>query len=197
MELFSVAFTLFLVMNVLGIIPAFLKALEPVPITKRPLVLVREMCFVLGLMLLFGCFGKLFFHWLQIDDTTLSMAGGIILFFIGIRMIFPDPRFDAEYHEPSPCFVPIAFPIISGPSVLAAMMFYSDRLPIKEGIFATIIAWAAAFIILSFGTRIKALIGDKGLNALQRLMGLLLTLISVHFFLTGLIAWVQILKGQP
>lgn len=188
MSVISIAFTLFLIMNSLGIVPAVLAMLKNVDQKRHSQVLLREMCFALIIILLFNFLGEVFFDWLHINESSIQMAGGLVLFLIAIKMIFPSIRKSEETVEDSdPFIVPIAIPLIAGPALLATVMFYAHE---ESNVFvmlaAIFIAWAASTAILMAAPFLKRTFGDRGLNAFERLMGLILTLISVQMFLQGL-----------
>jgi multiple antibiotic resistance protein len=125
---------------------------------------------------------------LDIGEQTVSLAGGLILFLIAIRMIFPkrnEPRPSIEKGEPF--IFPIAIPMIAGPSILTTIMLYSyqkhDSTKIIMGI---LIAWAFSITVLLFAQNIKNIVGQRALIAIERLMGLLLTMMAVEMLLLGL-----------
>jgi multiple antibiotic resistance protein len=94
----------------------------------------------------------------------------------------PPPSIDKE-----PFIVPLAVPLLAGPAVLAAVMLYAHQ---EENewitIGAIILAWLASTLILLSATFLRKVLGDRGLIACERLMGLLLILISVQMFLGGI-----------
>jgi multiple antibiotic resistance protein len=188
MTILSIAFTLFLIMNSLGMTPAILVLLKNYDEKKQRKIILREMVIALIIIFVFNYLGEVFFQWLQVGETTIQMAGGLILFLIAVNMIFPrSRRTDAPEENIDPFIVPIATPLIAGPSLLATVMFYAHEEPsLLKMLAAIMIAWAASTIVLLSAPFLKKIIGDKGLNAFERLMGLILTLIAVQMFLEGL-----------
>jgi multiple antibiotic resistance protein len=194
MSLFSIAFSLFLLMDSIGNIPlyiSFLKGLDP---ARQRVVIVRELLIALFVIILFNFLGDGLMRFLHISNDTIQIAGGIILFILSLKMIFPPPRDPNESlpHDSEPFIVPLAVPLIAGPSVLAAVMIYSRQEEnnwIMMG--AILLAWGASLIILIGSSFLKRLLGWKGILALERLMGLVLTLIAVQMFLTGLHAFIH------
>ncbi len=104
-------------------------------------------------------------------------------------MIFPPPRNQSEglSHDPEPFIVPLAVPLVAGPAVLAAVIIYSKQVESTMVMLSAIlIAWFASLLILLASSQLKKVLGTRGITALERLMGLILILISVQMFLSGL-----------
>ena len=187
-HIFSTAFALFLLMDPLGNVPIFVSVLKDIEPKRQRLVIIRELFIALAIIILFNFLGEFLLNLLNIKRPTLLISGGIILFIIAIRMIFPsrkDP--ESEYStDKEPFIVPLAVPMVAGPAVLAAVMLYSyqDTNP-WVSISAIIIAWAASTLILLSSPYLKKLLGNRGLIACEKLMGLLLVLLSVQMFLEG------------
>ena len=184
---FSIAFSLFLLMDPIGNVPlyvALLKELEP---KRQRVIIIRELFIALFVILAFTFFGRYFLQLLGISAETISISGGIILFIIAMRMIFPKANgtFE-ELKQEEPFIVPLAIPLIAGPSVLATVMIYTFQHAYSMIIGAIIIAWIASFFILISAPFLKKILGSRGVAACERLMGLLLTLIAVEMFLSGL-----------
>jgi multiple antibiotic resistance protein len=186
MTVYSAALLLFLVIDPLANIPFFLATLRKSEHKRRGRIILRELIIALAVMV--GCLfaGR---YLLQISEPTLSIAGGIILFLIAVRMIFPVPRGLYEEIEDEPFIFPLAIPFVAGPSALATILLLSSREPERwaDWLLAILIAWGASALILYGGIdKLAELMGPKGLIAMERLMGMLLTLIAVQMFLTGI-----------
>lgn len=174
-------------MNSLGLVPLILALLKNAEPKLQRRILLREMFVALGIILAFNFLGDFFFNWLNISQSNIQMAGGLILFLIAIRMIFPGPKkIESSVPEELPFVVPIATPLVAGPSLLATIMFYAKENSTPKMLLAIFLAWIATTIIFLCAPTLKKFIGDKGLTAFERLMGLLLTLIAVQMFLQGL-----------
>ena len=196
MEVWSAALTLFLIMDPLGNLPVFMSILKGVPEERRKKVLIRELLIALIIMMIFLFSGEAILKIMHLQTDTVSIAGGIILFIIGIRMIFPS-RNGSSADEPlteEPLIVPLATPLVAGPSLLAALMLLANRQPhmAMEWTLATIGAWAASSAILMSCGRLYKLIGDRGLMAIERLMGMILVMLSVQMSLDGLVHYLQL-----
>jgi MarC family membrane protein len=180
--------TLFFVMDPLGNVPVFISILKDVPAERRTPILRRELIVALGILLFMLFFGRYFLEWLGINRPALSIAGGIILFMISIKMIFP-MREDGFSDNPDgePFIVPLAVPLIVGPSTMSIVIIMSMREPEKmlQWTLATVIAWLLNTIILLFSFKIYRFLGDRAMIGITRLMGMILTTISVQMFMDG------------
>ncbi|MEE4295213.1 MAG: YhgN family NAAT transporter [Wenzhouxiangella sp.] len=190
MDLIGAAILLFVIMDPLGNIPIFLAVLDKVPEQRRYRVLVRELLLALILLLLFLYVGKYVMAFLGLSEASVGVAGGIILFLIALKMIFPVPRssrdeYDDDHDEPF--LVPLAVPMIAGPSAMAILLLLATKEPGRLGIWtlAVLLAWAATALILLAAPLLKRVLGERGLIATERLMGMLLVAISVQMFLEG------------
>lgn len=130
---------------------------------------------------------------LHVESDTIQIAGGIILFLICLKMIFPPCHdvHDALPQNMEPFIVPLAVPLIAGPSVLAAVIIYSKQETNNFVMLGAIfIAWIASLLILLASSYLQKALGWRGIVALERLMGLVLTLIAVQMFLSGVSAFI-------
>ncbi len=186
MKVFFNAITLLLVMDPLGNIPPFLSALKGVEQDRRRKVLVREtlIAYVVLLTFLFG--GKYLLRLLSLQEETISIAGGIVLFLIALRMVFPKEDRGREALEGEPFIVPLAIPFVAGPSALASLLLLQQSSPTLELFLALTVAWVATAVILLSSTILYRLLKERGLIAIERLMGMLLVMLAVQMFINGL-----------
>ena len=192
MDLFSAVVTLFLIMDPIGNIPLFLSTLKTVPPARRRFVLVREIVFAYVVLLVFLLLGKYLLRFLGLEEESLSIGGGIVLFLIALRMIFPPASAPGgEPLEGEPFLVPLAIPLIAGPSTLAALLLLQRTAPTQTvSLFVALtIAWAVSGIILLSSTFFFRVLRERGLIALERLMGMLLVMVAVQMLLDGLEAF--------
>lgn len=183
------ALTLFLLMDPVGNVPIFVSVLKEIPAQRHPAIIFRELLIALFIIILFHFIGDGLLSFLKVSMPTILIAGGLILFIIALRMIFPVRPDDdtSSYRDKEPFIVPLATPLVAGPAVLAAVMLYSgQKISSTVTIGAIIIAWAASTLILMSSALWKKLLGHRGLIACERLMGLILTLIAVQMFLEGI-----------
>ncbi|WP_086981884.1 YhgN family NAAT transporter [Vibrio aphrogenes] len=189
MEILSAAVMLFLIMDPLGNLPVILSILKHLDPKRRRVVLIRELSFALVVLLLFLFAGKSILNFLHIEAETLRISGGLILFIIAIRMIFPQPGGVVGLAAgEEPFFVPMAVPMIAGPSVIASLLLLSSHSPDRmlDWSLALLLAWGATFLVLMFYSFFHRVLGEKGLKAIERLMGLLLVMMSTQMFLDGM-----------
>ncbi|MEO7063343.1 MAG: YhgN family NAAT transporter [Dokdonella sp.] len=193
MSTLSAGVLLFLIMDPLGNIPLFLSILRNVAPERRRLVLVREL--VIALVVLFGFLfgGRYLLHLLQLKQESVSIAGGIVLFLIGVRMIFPPEHGIFGDTDGEPFIVPLAIPAVAGPSTMAAVMLFANSSPGRtvDWSVALFLAWLATAFILMSSTYLFRYLGTSVLTALERLMGMLLVALSVQMFLDGVVAYLK------
>ncbi|MDZ7764806.1 MAG: YhgN family NAAT transporter [Melioribacteraceae bacterium] len=192
MDLIGAFVLLFVVMDPLGNIPIFVSVLDQVRPERRYRVLARELLIALAILFAFLFGGQYLLAALHLSQYSVSVAGGIILFLIALKMIFPVPRQMRDNDEPDddeePFLVPLAVPMVAGPSAMAILLLLATRHPDRLGLWslALFLAWAATAVILAAAPLIKDLLGKRGLIAVERLMGMLLVAISVQMFLEGI-----------
>ncbi|MCL1056406.1 YhgN family NAAT transporter [Shewanella gelidimarina] len=196
MDTFSAAVMLFLIMDPLGNLPIFASILRHIEPKKRRRVLIRELLFALAIMMLFLFAGEAILNFLNLRSESVSIAGGIILFLIAIRMIFPQPGGVVGLAAgEEPFIVPMAIPLMAGPSVLAALILlaHTDGTRMMDWTVALLAAWGLSAIILLFYKVFTKVLGEKGLTAVERLMGMVLVMISVQMFLDGIASYMKAL----
>ena len=189
MSVYAIVMTLFLVMDPIGNIPLFLVLLRRYSAKRYVWIIVRESVIAWGILCAFAFCGHSFLESLHISESALGMAGGIILLLIAIKMIFPGADQEQVVDEASePLIVPLAVPLIAGPSALAAVLLLaSDLTGHRDWLLAGIsIATLVCVLILISARLIKRLVGERVLTAVGRLMGMILTTIAVQMFLDGL-----------
>src|SRR5262249_6303489 len=171
-----------------GNIPFFLSAMKQVEPGRQTRVLLRELLIAYGVMGLFLFGGQSLLSLLHISEPALTIAGGVILFLIALRMVFPSP--ERSMHEEiagEPFIVPLAIPYVAGPSLLAAELLLMSREPDRwpEWLIALSLAWLGTAIILLLGSRLSSYLGQRGLIALERLTGMILVAVAIQMFLAG------------
>ncbi|MNN47700.1 putative antibiotic transporter [compost metagenome] len=180
---------LFLILDPLGNIPVFLSLLKPLTPRRQRVVLIREMLIALVVLMGFLWGGRYALELMHLRQESVAIAGGIVLFLIGIRMIFPRPEgLMGAVPDGEPFIVPMAIPLVAGPSGMAAVMLMGSNEPHRLGDWslALLLAWGATAAILMSAPLLYKLLGTRALIALERLMGMLLVAISVQMLLDGL-----------
>lgn len=185
--LLTVAVTLFLVMDPLGNVPIYVSVLADVPPERRRRVLVRELLIALGVLAAFLLAGQAILDVFGFRAESISVAGGLVLLIIAIRMIFPAHGGEDDQPDSEPLIVPLAIPLVAGPSALATLILLRASHPDALGTLALAlgIAWGATAAILMTAEQLRRLLGRRGLIALERLMGMLLVILAVQMFLDG------------
>ena len=194
MTILSAALLLFLILDPLGNIPIFLSVLKPLPARRQRVVLMRELCIALVVLMAFLWGGKYFLEAMHLRQESVQIAGGIVLFLIGIRMIFPKPEgLMGEIPGGEPFIVPLAIPLVAGPSGMAAVMLMGSNEPQRLGDWslALLLAWLGTAVILFSATVLYRWLGRRVLTAVERLMGMLLVAISVQMLLDGIGAYLR------
>ncbi|MED5435516.1 MAG: YhgN family NAAT transporter [SAR324 cluster bacterium] len=197
MDILSAGLTLLLIMDPLGNIPLFLSVLNTVESeSRRRKILIRELFLALLVLLLFLFAGEYLLKWLNLRQEAVSIAGGIVLFLISLRMIFPSEKgIMGEIPEGEPFFVPLAIPLLAGPSTLAMLILLARSQPerIFEWLLAVLGAWAVTSLIMLSSTKLNKLLGKRGLIAVERLMGMVLVAISVQMLMDGISTYLNVL----
>jgi len=189
MTILSAATLLFLILDPLGNIPVFLSLLRRLPPKRQRLVLARELLIALAVLMLFLWGGQYALEVMHLRQESVAIAGGIVLFLIGLRMIFPPPEgLMGEIPDGEPFIVPMAIPLVAGPSGMAAVLLMGSNEPhrLGEWSLALLLAWGASAALLFSATYLYRLLGARALTAMERLMGMLLVAISVQMLLDGL-----------
>ncbi|MFZ4100299.1 MAG: MarC family protein [Chlamydiia bacterium] len=184
--IWSMAFTLFLLMDSPGNVPIFLSLLRNVPKARLKRVILRELLIAVFVILIFAFLGEWLFAALNIRQDAVLISGGVILFLIAIRMIFPPAERSTDLAiQGEPLVVPLAIPLVAGPSVLTAVMLYAPETSALDLTAAIFIAWLLTTLVLIYSSKLREWLGDRGLTATERLMGLILTMMAVQMFLSG------------
>lgn len=191
MTIYSAAIMLFLVMDPFGNIPIFLSVLSRVNREKRGKIIIRELLIALLFLIFFLFFGKFILAGMHITEPALGIAGGTILFLIAIKMIFPSSNssfVNEEDRNDDPLVVPLAVPMVAGPSSLTMVILLSTQYPdqLLTWFGALLIAWSAGFVILILSEKLSEIVGRRTLKAIERLMGMILTTMAVQMLLTGI-----------
>ncbi len=185
----SSVITLALVMDGFGNIPLFIAALKKVAPERRKTVLIRELAIALLIMVAFLFLGKWFLRAFGIHEYSLSIAGGIILFIISVKLVFgggdDEPKNDPK--EDEPFVVPLAIPLVAGPAALSMVMITAAQQSNKfVTLGAVIVASVINSVILMASFPISNLLGKRGLIAIERLTGMILILMSVDMVMGGI-----------
>ena len=196
MTLGTVFITLLLIMDPFGNIPLFLGLLKHLPPGRRRLVIVRELVIALVILGLFLWFGQTVLSGLHLDQSALQISGGVILFLIALKMIFPpEPSASGptDVLAKEPLIVPLAVPLVAGPSAMAYVILISTQYPDQrwEWLGGLGMAWAVSVVVLLMADALSKWLGARVITAIERLMGMILTTLSVQMLLDGLRAFLK------
>jgi len=189
-SIISTAILLFFILDPLGNVPLILSILKDINKQDHRRIIIRETLFGLLILLVFLFFGEEFLSIFHLETHSITLAGAIIFFIIAVKMIFPDPNselFSSKKGE-DPIVVPIAMPMIAGPAAIATILVLAKTNPGDTGslFVSLLLAWFLSSLVLLFSPNLYKILKEKGLTALERLMGMLLLIMSVQMFVDAL-----------
>jgi MarC family membrane protein len=191
----SATILLIVITDPLGNIPLFISNMQKVRKERRLKVILRECGIAFLVLVFFMLFGRQMLALLRISEETLKIAGGIILFLIAVNMIFPGTGVSVGNDRigDEPFIVPIAIPLISGPSAMVTSMLIAGSNPHRmlEWIAAAAITIAVTFVVFLGSDKIRDVLGVQVISAVEKLMGLLLTAMAIEMLLSGVAAYIQ------
>jgi MarC family membrane protein len=184
----SATILLILITDPVGNIPIFANALRHVPPQRRPWVILREILIAFVLLLAFMFVGEGFLRVMNLSELALQIGGGVILFLIALRMVFPPPESADAEQMSEPLIVPLAVPAVAGPSALATVLLLVSQQPAQriEWIAALCVTMLVSAVVLVSAERIERVIGRRPLVAVERLMGLVLVSVAIEMLLRGI-----------
>lgn len=176
----------FLIMDPLGNVPLFLSVMKHVPNKRKLRVTFRELLIAYVALLIYLFFGRYLLEILNLTSEAIAISGGIILFLIAIRMIFPTQHgIFGDSGDTEPLIVPLAIPAVAGPSIMAVLMLMATTQPLLQLLLCITIAWLMTAAILLAATPLNRVLGQRGLTAVERLMGMLLVMMAVQMMLNA------------
>ncbi|MEF8700940.1 MAG: MarC family protein [Candidatus Accumulibacter sp. UW26] len=184
----SATILLILITDPIGNIPIFANALRHVAPQRRSRVILREVLIAFVLLLMFMFVGQRFLQLMNLSELSLQIGGGVILFLIALRMVFPPAKAETIDVVGEPLIVPLAIPAIAGPSALATVLLLVSQAPDRrlEWIGALCVTMAVCAVVLVLAERIQRIAGERFVMALERLMGLVLVAMAIEMLLGGL-----------
>lgn len=197
-EFISTTILLFIILDPIALALILPSLMKSVPEERRRKAIVREMFFALALLLLFFFLGNEIVGLLGLEQSTLSISGAIVLFLIALGMVFPSlaalttssPSPASKEPETEPFIVPIAIPMIVGPSSISFVMIKGARFAGESNSVSFIgsicAAWFLGLCIVLLSPYIIKKLGRRGSLAMERVIGILLILISVQMFMNGI-----------
>lgn len=191
MNFFTMSFTIFILLNSYSQIPVFLSLLSSFDQKRQKWIILREMLFALLTLFLFIFFGLDILNHIGISQSAIGIAGGFLLILIALNMIFPKENGTKGLPQHEPFVVPLAIPCIAGPGTITALMVLSKAKGILLSSAALMVAWIPSTILLLLAPAIRNYLGDKGLQAVERLGGMIVVLIGVQMFTNGIVQLVK------
>lgn len=189
-SIISAAILIFFILDPFGNVPLLLSILKNIDKSQHSKIIVREMFIGLFILVIFLFFGEEFLSIFHLETHSITIAGAIIFFVISLKMIFPDPNSDlfSTKKGDDPLVVPIAIPMIAGPAALATILVLgkTNQEHIGSLFISLLLAWFCTFLVLLFSPNLYKILKTKGLTALERLMGMLLLIMSVQMFVDGI-----------
>ncbi len=187
-SIFPIAVKFFLIANPIGNSPAIIALVKNYEFKRQKQIILREVIFALIIALFFQYFGEFFLGFLNIQDYALTFCGGILLFLVALQMIFAEPHNEkSNESKTEPFIVPIATPILSGPGLMAMIMLNSklegDNLKITAAI---LLCWVVLYLVLYLAPYLQKVLGQRGLVALEQLMGMILSFMSMGMIVKGM-----------
>lgn len=198
MSLFSLVLTLFLIANPIGNSPAIIALIKDFDFARQKRIMLRESLIALCLAIFFQYLGEMFLGHLHIENYSVTIAGGVLLLIVALKMIFTPalsgPGITAATREP--LIVPIATPLISGPGLLTIIMIYAQQENNLTLTLSIVLAWIGVTAVLVGAPYMQKALGRRGLIALEQLMGMLLTLMSSEMIVSGIQRFLETLKNS-
>lgn len=189
MDLLHTTLILLLVVDPFGNIPLVLSTLNHLSNRAYRLAILREMLLAFAVLCIFAFGGKALLNYLSINQSSLHVAGGVILFLISLKMIFSSAAqmFEEQYNR-DPVLVPIAVPFVAGPSAITTAMILrtKENIPADTMLLAICLVVLACLLAFLAGRQLHHRLGPRVLRAIEKLMGLLLNLVAVNMLLLGL-----------
>ena len=187
----SIALLLFIVLDPFGNLVTLNTLLRTAAPPRRRRIIIRESIIALAILQLFVFAGGAILHALGLQAYTLGISGGIVLFMIALGMVFPARKVLDKEGLDDPLVVPIAMPLIAGPGAISVVILLAQTNPVLNVAAAVAAAWLPTAAILAVSTWIFHFLGPRGAVALERLMGILLVMLSVQMVLNGLTAYMK------
>lgn len=186
----------FTLTNPLGTMPVFLTMTNGMNDHERKAIVRRGTIVSFITLMVFTFSGQFLFKFFGISSNGFRIAGGFIIFKIGFDMLqarYSNAKLKEEEvktYADDISITPLAIPMLCGPGAIAnAIMLMDDASTLSlKGTLIGIIAlvYFITFLILQASTRLVRILGETGNNVMMRLMGLILMVIAVECFVSGL-----------
>ena len=190
--------TLVVIIDPLGLAPIFATLTRGYPEKRKRQAAIRGTLLGTVILLLFVFVGDMLLEALGIGIPAFRIAGGILLFFLALDMIFATPQGirarsvrdqeEDSYQEDVSVF-PLAIPFLAGPGAITTVLLYTgERSSAELGIFVAVLVAVLALCLVSLllAPMVMRLFGETGANVLSRVLGVLLAALAVQFVIDGI-----------
>ena len=193
MNFYTIFVTIFLLMDGVGNIPVFLSILRKYNSSEQRRIIIREMIIAFLILSLFFFCGKTILGLMNISVAAVQVSGGVILFIMALKMIYPSDENIRPEDDTDPFIVPLAVPLMAGPSSIAMVMIIAQHNSIGMWLswLSIILACIATLLTLLIAPFLKRILGRRGMRAIERLMGMILTIISTQMIITGVLQTIK------
>ena len=201
---FTIFVTLFSIVDPLSAIPLFLALIRNKTSSDVITIIRRSVAAASGILFAFALLGTAVFSFFGITPHAFQIAGGVLLFFVGLQQvnahetrINEDEKLDSRSREDVSLF-PLAFPILAGPGALSVVILQSSKsqsiwgMVILIGVIALVML--CSYFIFLLAPQLRKLLGQTGLSIFMRLGGIILIAIAVQFVLDGIQGYLKVLE---
>ena len=202
----TVFITIITVVDPLGLVPFYLPIAARFDLEKQKKIIVRAFFIAMLVSTCFLFIGKFLFKYLQVDFNSLYIVGGILLFMIGLDMIYARPRKNKNSPEEQEALLsceevsvfPLAIPMLSGPGTIATLIMFSSHHNEAANYLVIFSAMTVAFLLaaltMRYSSKLLKIFGQVGLNVMDRVMGIILCALAVQFVTNAVVNILQRLK---
>ncbi|MBF0299787.1 MAG: NAAT family transporter [Oligoflexia bacterium] len=202
----TVLITMITIVDPIGLVPVYLPIAGRFPKNKHNQIILRSIIIATIVSVFFLLAGKLLFKYLQISASSLYIAGGILLFLVGLEMIYARPsRSKSSPEEKEEAMAlndvsvfPLAIPMLAGPGTIATTIMFASRydnwINYLVIFLALIISYLLAGFAMRFSYTLTKIFGQTGLNVLDRIMGIILCSLAVQFIINAMIEVFKIIR---
>lgn len=185
---------IFFVFNSIGMVPIFVALLAKYDQKKQIKIIIRELIIALVVLLAFTFYGAKILDSLKISQSTIGIGGGLLLIIIALNMIFPKEEHVSKADVPGkePLIIPLAIPGLAGPGSIAALTVLSNQAGPFLASGALVVAWIPSLVLLLLSSYLKKILGEKGLIAIEKLGGMLISFIGIEIFAKGVVDIVKL-----
>ena len=187
MKILSLTTLLVLVMDPCGNLPTFVALLKDKSPKEYCRIILREAFVALGILCVFLIWGEKILALLHVSKLSLEFGGSIVLFLISIKMIFGIPILYESKERPGRelFIVPLAIPLLAGPSAIAMTIVLRNQESFGIAAAALFLAWLISVAVLLCGRYFARILGSAALNAMESLVGFLLTILAAEMFISA------------